>query len=130
MTPHPCTRFLLPVSPALWFGAFDDLWKWGKPRGFGGPYLQTPVRAGEPSDPFLMTGFGRKTLQLSHKGRRDAAFNLEIDFTGDGQFHHLITFDVASGETVSYEFPHDFEAHWLRLVPERATVATAQLTYD
>ena len=27
---------------ALWLGVFDDLWQLGKPRGDGGPWLNTP----------------------------------------------------------------------------------------
>ena len=44
----------------LWFGKTDDLWSFGKPGGWGGPWWETPVRAGEPSDPYLMTGFDGK----------------------------------------------------------------------
>ena len=36
---------------ALWVGVADDLWKIGKPVGFGGPWLETNVKAGVPSDP-------------------------------------------------------------------------------
>jgi hypothetical protein len=39
---------------ALWAGAIDDLWKLGKPRGEGGPWKATPVKADEKSDPYLM----------------------------------------------------------------------------
>jgi len=39
---------------ALWVCAVDDLWQLGKPRGVGGPWKDTAVKAGEPSDPYLM----------------------------------------------------------------------------
>ena len=35
-------------GPGLWFGDIDDLWRMGKPRGHGGPWLSTPVKADEP----------------------------------------------------------------------------------
>jgi hypothetical protein len=113
----------------LWFGAFDDLWKLGPPVGVGGPWLDTPVAAGVPSDPYLMTGFARKTLRLSHKSRRAVAFRLEVDSTGDGTFFAYASFTVPPEEIVTFTFPDGYQAHWLRLVPERSTVATAQLTY-
>ena len=42
---------------ALWVGAIDDLWRLGKPHGTGGPWKRSQVKAGEPSDPFLIGGF-------------------------------------------------------------------------
>jgi hypothetical protein len=36
----------------LWVGAVDDLWKFGKPRGTGGPWHNSIAGKGEPSDPF------------------------------------------------------------------------------
>lgn len=47
-----------PVSGS-WFGKTDDLWQFGKPAGWGGVWWDTPVKAGESSDPYLMTGFDK-----------------------------------------------------------------------
>src|SRR5919205_2656430 len=46
----------------IWFGKTDDLWQWGKPAGWGGPWRKSQVQAGAPSEPFLMTGFDKKML--------------------------------------------------------------------
>ncbi|MDQ3814687.1 MAG: hypothetical protein M3347_12145, partial [Armatimonadota bacterium] len=51
---------------ALWVGVVDDLWKLGKAVGRGGPWKDTAVKGGEPSDPYLMTGYDAKRLTLSH----------------------------------------------------------------
>ena len=61
----------------LWFGAIDDLWKMGQPRGIGGPWLDTAVKANTPSDPYLLTGYDKKTLTLSHdaKDRKSTRLN-------------------------------------------------------
>ena len=48
----------------LWFGKTDDLWGFGKPQGWGGPWRYDAVRAGEPSDPYLMTGFDKKVAHF------------------------------------------------------------------
>jgi hypothetical protein len=45
---------------AVWAGVIDDLWQLGKPRGEGGVWNGTAVKAGVPSDPYLMTGFDRR----------------------------------------------------------------------
>ena len=50
----------------LWLGSIDDLWRLGKPVGRGGPWLHTAVKADAPSDPYLMTGYDRKRIELAH----------------------------------------------------------------
>ncbi len=54
----------------LWFGAIDDLYALGAPAGDGGPWKDTTVTAGVPSDPYLMTNFGRKVVTLAHDADR------------------------------------------------------------
>src|SRR5688500_4805343 len=70
----------------LWVGAVDDLWKLGKPRGHGGPWKDSAVQTGVASDPYLMTGYDRKTLTLAHGADRPVTITLEIDMTGDGNW--------------------------------------------
>ncbi len=113
----------------LWFGKTDDLWSWGKPQGWGGPWWDSPVEAGVPSDPYLMTGFDQKCLHLTHDAATPIDVELEIDFKGNGSWHRYrtVTLDAAGYE--SFVFPPGFSAHWIRLVPSATCTATAQLTY-
>src|SRR3954469_16219778 len=60
----------------LWFGSIDDLWKMGKPTGWGGPWWDDEVKAGEVSDPFLMTGFDKKVVHLSQDSSETATFRI------------------------------------------------------
>ena len=60
--------WLVPAPASVWVGAVDDLWSLGRPRGEGGPWKDAAVKAGEPSDPYLMTGYEKKSLTLSHGG--------------------------------------------------------------
>jgi hypothetical protein len=46
----------------LWFGAIDDLWKLGKPRGEDGVWKNTAVKVNTPSLPYLMTGYDKKKV--------------------------------------------------------------------
>lgn len=116
-------------GPALWFGALDDLWKLGKPRGYGGPWRDTAVSAGVPSDAYLMTGFDRKTLTISHDQPDTVTFRLEINFDHQG-FHVWREIAVPAGQSVTYAFPQGFQAHWLRLRSDKDCRATAQLRYE
>ena len=59
----------------LWFGKTDDLWGFGKPSGWGGPWWRDEVQAGEASDPYLMTGFDNKCLHLENHGEAAVTFD-------------------------------------------------------
>ncbi len=115
---------------ALWAGTIDDLWKFGKPTGIGGPWLDSPVEAGEPSDPYLMTGFDKKTVSLSHEG--DAALNvtLQVDITGTGNWVDFKTYEVSGGQSVTETLPESFAAYWVRALADRDGVASVQFRYE
>jgi len=113
----------------LWFGRPDDLWRLGKPAGWGGPWWEDLVAAGESSDPYLMTGFDRKCLHLCHDADRSVEFTVEVDFLGSGAWKTYAALPVAPGGYVHHEFPAGFSAHWVRLTADAACKATAQLTY-
>jgi hypothetical protein len=115
---------------ALWIGAVDDLWKFGKARGVGGPWKNSPVKANKPSDPFLMTGFDKKTLTLSHAANRRLNVRVEIDFTGNGSWVTYREFVVPAGKTIEHSFPESFSAYWVRLVADQNTKATGQFRYE
>lgn len=114
----------------LWFGAIDDLWKFGKPRGKGGPWKDTAVKAGEASDPYLMTNYDKKTLNLKHDAKQPVSFAIEVDLYNNGVFRTYKTVDVAAGETLKHEFPAGYQAHWVRLVPKQACTTTAEFIYE
>ena len=114
----------------VWVGVVDDLWRLGKPRGKGGPWLHSPVKGMEPSDPYLMTGFDRKRLELSNEGSQPVKFTLEADVTGEGRWMPVKEFVLKPGETGRHDFPDWFQAYWVRLLSNQNTTATAQLSYD
>jgi hypothetical protein len=111
----------------LWFGKTDDLWSFGKPQGWGGPWREAKVLPNHPSDPFLMTGFDKKCLHLSSAA--DTSFTIEIDFLGDGTWCPYVELRVPASGYVYHTFPPGFSAHWARLVTREACTATAQFIY-
>jgi len=115
----------------LWLGKTDDLWQFGKPAGVGGPWLETPVRAGEPSDPYLMADFEHKRVELSHDDAGPVALAIEVDPTVQRKhWQPYQTITVPPGEKITHEFPAGFSAHWVRVVTDRDCTATAQFVYE
>jgi hypothetical protein len=115
---------------AVWAGAIDDVWRLGKVRGTGGPWCDTPVSAGQPSEPFLMTGYDRKSVLLSHRSAVPVRITLQVDLTGEGLWVDYQSFMPAPRTSLRHDFPAAFSAYWIRAVTDADTMATVQLKYD
>ncbi len=117
-------------AAAVWVGAADDLWKLGKPRGHGGPWAKSAAQADVPSDPFLMTGYDRKTLSLENHSDDTVRITLELDAAGDGRFAPWRTFRLQPGERIHEKLPDGLNAYWVRAVSNKDADLTCQLTYE
>lgn len=113
----------------VWVGVIDDLWLLGKPRGVGGPWNSAWVKTGVPSDPYLMTGYDRKSVALSHESTSDIKITLEVDIDGTGLWVPYKTFPVKPDETVRHTFPDGFSAYWIRAISDTDAYATVQFEY-
>lgn len=115
---------------ALWAGTIDDLWKLGKPRGHGGPWFRSEVKAQVPSDAFLMAGYDKKHLFLSHLGSETVTMRVELDLTGEGLWVPYRSFKLTAGETVEHDLPPALQARWWRVVTDKDCEATALCRYE
>jgi hypothetical protein len=113
----------------VWSGVIDDLWKLGRPAGSGGPWYKTPVEEGNPSDPYLIGFFDKRTLELSHQSGQSVTFTVEVDPVGNGPWMVYLTVDVEPGEAYRHRFPDHFQCRWIRFRTDRNTTATAWLEY-
>jgi len=114
---------------AVWVGVIDDLWKMGKPRGQGGPWKDTEVKAGIASDPYLIGFYDQKSLSLSHKNNTSVNFTLEVDPTGNGDWMEYTSIEVKPGEIINHQFPSTFEARWIRFTSHSDATVTTFLDY-
>ena len=114
---------------ALWLGSLDDLWSFGKAVGRGSVWRETKVAAGVPSDPFLATGFDRKTLVLENGSNADVEIALESDATATGDWREYRRFKVPAKQKVEFDFPDSFQAYWLRTVADRDATLSATFVY-
>jgi hypothetical protein len=113
---------------AVWAGVVDDLWQLGKPRGTGGPWKDTEIKAHQPSDPYLMTGYDKKKVALTSSNA--ATITLEVDVDGTGLWVPYQAFNLKAMKTVEYVFPDGFSAYWIRAVSDSDATATVILTYE
>jgi hypothetical protein len=113
----------------LWFGAIDDLYALGVPEGEGGPWKDTTISAGRPSDPYLMTNYGRKSVAFEHDRDASVRFTIEVDFLADDSWHEYTTVDAPPGRSITHDFPAGYGAHWVRITANDDCQATAWFTY-
>ena len=101
----------------------EDLWSFGRPRGYGGMWKDTSVSAGEVSDPFLIHGFDVKTLHLWTD--TPGTFTVEVDPVGDGTWK---TYDTVTFSAAGYDkYIVTGDAVWLRVSFDRAARVGAWL---
>lgn len=112
---------------AVWAGVVDDLWQLGKPRGLGGPWMETKVEAGEASDPYLMTGYDHKQLKIWSD--RDVNVRLEVDIDGTGLWLPYDTFEITGGKNLHHRFPLGYSAYWVRTVCDKEAMVSVQFKY-
>jgi hypothetical protein len=115
---------------AVWLGTIDDLWEMGKPTGYGGPWKNSVVKSGEPSDPYLIGFYDKRTLEISHESVQPVTFRIEVEPIGHGQWMLYKEITVKPGETYKYEFPENFQARWIRFVADKNCKATAWLEFE
>lgn len=123
------------AQSGLWFGKTDDLWKFGKPQGWGGVWRRTRVEANQPSDPYLMTGFEHKVLHVYSNGEPLNMLQITVQVDITGAAGHVadepwVNYTKLYLGTYQYHvFPTGFSAHWVRLVSSQAAYLTAYFHY-
>ena len=114
---------------ALWVGVIDDLWELGKPAGHGGPWKNSAVKAGVPSDPYLISHYDKKSLEISHDSNVAVTFKIEVEPVGHGPWMLYNEVSVKPGEKYTYNFPENFHARWIRFQADKNCTATTWLEY-
>lgn len=109
----------------LWFVKPEQIDHLGPARGRGGVWVQDPVSAGVPSDPFLWQGFRHRSLHLAHQSEEPVTFSLQVDRRGNGTWAHLqdVTVPARGARWLSWE--EGDKGVWLRLLADRNCQATA-----
>lgn len=102
---------------------------WVSPAGVGGPWNHSDVKAGVPSDPYLMTGFDKKIVTLSHKADQSITIKLQVDIDGAGTWADYKSYHVPSTQTITETLPESFSAYWVRALCNQDANATVMFEY-
>jgi len=115
---------------AVWAGAIDDLWELGKPVGHGGPWKNSAVKPGEPSDPYLIGFYDERSLEISHDSSDPVTFKIEVEPIGHGPWMLYKEVTVKPGEKFNHQFSESFQARWIRFVADKDCKASTLLIYE
>ena len=94
--------------------------------GHGGRRRSKPTG---PSDPYLMTGYDEKRVELSHDADGSVTFEIQVDFDHQG-FRTYKTLEVPAGKRIVHSFERGFHAHWARVSVDRDCTASAWFVYE
>ncbi len=114
----------------LWFIDPKTLDQLGPVIGRGSVWLRDTIQAGEPSDPYLFSGYDHRMLHLTH-GHDDAVvFSVEVDREGTNEWSALTTLTVSPGNSISHAIPETEQGSWIRIIPDtNAEGVTANFQY-
>ena len=92
----------------------------GKPKGFGGVWVNQDVDADTASDAFLIAGFRDRVIHFEHENDGTVNYTLEVDANGDGNWANLavVSIDGTAGANQGYGYyllPQNVDAQWLRI---------------
>jgi len=115
---------------ALWAGVIDDLWKLGRPVGRGAVWYNTPVKAGQSSDPYLFGGYQKRSLSLSASSDKATRIRIEIDPTGENIWFNYMEKTVPPNGKFEHVFSASTQGKWIRFTSLDDASVTAKLIYE
>jgi hypothetical protein len=114
----------------LWFVEPARLDRCGPALGRGAVWLEDEVKAGEPSESFLFSGFAQRSLHLAHESAEPITFTIALDVRGDGAWKKLRELTVPARGHAWTDFAPSEKGAWLRLTADRnSTKVTAFFHY-
>ena len=103
----------------LWFVEPPRVDEFGPALGRGAVWLNDNVKAGQASEPFLFSGFAKRSLFLTHTSAETVRFRLEVDARGNGEWKKLTELRVPAGGSHWLGFTTKQTGAWIRLVTDR-----------
>jgi hypothetical protein len=99
----------------LWFMEPDKIDDIGPLLGRGALAVDDPLKKGEPTDPFLFSGYDLRGVHLSHDGKGELTFEFEVDKNGTGNWEPLLKLPVRPNMETFHSFTDDQAGAWVRV---------------
>ncbi len=113
----------------LWFTSLDKPDELGPGTASGAVWLEEEVKAGERSEPFLFSGWPKRTVWIANHGRSDVKFSFETDKNGDGNWTFLRSETVRAGGADRLSFSKNESGEWIRVYTDHPTKASVAFAY-
>ncbi len=105
-----------------------DLDGFGPVIGHGSLWHKDSVKANKASDPYLFSGYDKRSIQITHDSAETITVTLEVDHKGTGHWSPLMTLEVPPGETVFHAFTAEQTGAWVR-IKSSADLGKANATF-
>ena len=104
----------------------------GKPRGYGGVWVDDSIVVNSPSDAFLISGFKDRVVHFAHNNSGSVDYTVEIDPNGDGNWttHTVVTIPGTAAASEGYGYyliPESLDAQWVRFKANQSVTSTVYL---
>lgn len=113
----------------LWFTPVNQPDRLGPNHASGSVWLEEPVQAGVPSEPFLFSGWDNRSAWIRNEGKDPIVIHLEVDQSGNNQWTSLKQVTLAPYSSAFIPFAENEKGEWIRATSDRNTKATLSFTY-
>ena len=114
----------------LWFTSLDKPDQLGPITASGAVWLQENIKANTPSEPFLFSGWPKRSVWMSNHGLSNVDVTFEIDTKGDGSWSPLRIEELKSGASKRIEFSEEETGELVRLSSSEDANLTAQFSFS
>ncbi len=113
----------------LWFTALSAPDQLGPNTAEGAVWLDEPVKANQPSEPFLFAGWANRSAWVQNNSDTDVQITFEVDKTGKGSWTSPQTVIVAAHKATHVPFAADAPGEWIRVKSDKAANLSAHFSY-
>ncbi|MDR0394148.1 MAG: hypothetical protein LBH77_03210 [Tannerella sp.] len=113
----------------LWFTSLSKPDELGPATAEGAVWAKEEVRADEVSEPFLFSGWAKRSCWIRNGGQQVVTFTFETDVLGNNQWHKLKEVKVDPGRFANVSFASVEEGEWIRVKVDKSTYTTVCFNY-
>ncbi|ACT93085.1 hypothetical protein [Dyadobacter fermentans] len=114
----------------LWFTSLTKPDELGPNNSEGAVWLNENVKANAASEPFLFSGWARRTAWVQNNGDSEVAFTFEVDKSGNDSWAALKTVKIPAKTAREIVFATAESGEWIRIKADKETYVSAHFSYQ